>query len=348
MRVLIADDSLVFRSQIKAALDGVPGLEVVGVASNGRLALEKMQQTTVDLVILDMEMPELSGLETIKEIKQKGFNPKILVFSSYTTRGSSMTLEALALGAHDFVTKPQSEGINIENAAARIREELLPKVLQFENARSSAMPPKPVVGVTSSVFAKRDLETFHPQILVIGSSTGGPPALEAVLQGLSSLRVPVLIVQHMPPIFTASLAKRLSQVTELPCNEAKNGELVEPGHIYVAPGNYHLSIARRKDQIVCMLDQSPQRNSVRPAVDTLFESAAELFGSRVCAVVLTGMGEDGRLGCLRIKKQGGGVLIQDRESSVVFGMPGAVFSEGAFDYMGNLAGVNRHLRRLVA
>lgn len=349
MRVLIVDDSVVFRSQIKAALDGVPNIEVVGTANNGKIALQKLAQSSVDLVTLDMEMPEMGGLETIREIRKAKFNVKIIVFSSHTTSGSMAALDALTAGAQDFVAKPSGRDFTHQNAAEKIRTELVPKILQFFE-----LPPqnsKIEVPKRDEVrkFNAKDLTTFRPSVIVIGSSTGGPPALEKALAGLNkNHRVPIAIVQHMPPLFTASLANRLREIAGLEAAEAKDGEPLLPGRIYVAPGNYHLSIVKKNSKEIVKLDQGPQRNSVRPAVDVLFESAVSVYGSRVCGVVLTGMGEDGLIGAVAIKEGGGGVMIQNRASSVVFGMPGAVFNAGAYDFIGDVTAINEQIKRLVA
>jgi two-component system chemotaxis response regulator CheB len=290
MRVLIVDDSVVFRSQIKAALDGVPHIEVAGVANNGKIALQKLAQSSIDLVTLDMEMPEMDGLATIKEIRKAKFPVKIVVFSGNTERGSAAALDALASGAQDFVAKPSGDGITYENASQRIKEELVPKILQFTPSAEpkSALPPSATERIFSSTlqrvvaekktFLKKELETFHPACLVIGSSTGGPPALEKILTELSHpLRIPIVIAQHMPPVFTASLANRLQDSTGVKAAEAKDGEELLPNRIYVAPGNYHLSIVKRGMNNFLKLDQGAQRNSVRPAVDVLFESAAQVL-----------------------------------------------------------------------
>lgn len=355
MRVLVVDDSVVFRSQIKSALEGVPNVEVVGVANNGKIALQKLQQSSVDLVTLDMEMPEMDGLEAIKEIRKAKFPVKIIVFSAHTTRGSAAALEALAAGAQDFVAKPSGEDVSFENAADKIKNELVPKILQFVPAGGSAGRDSETglqkLGGSKSAssqrsFIRKDLDTFQPSVIVIGASTGGPPALEKALAGLTRpVRVPIVIAQHMPPVFTASLASRLQQLTGVPAAEAIDGEELRPDRIYVAPGNYHLSIAKRGAVAILKLDQGPQRNSVRPAVDVLFESAAEVFAHKVMGVVLTGMGEDGMLGSIAIKEKAGGVMIQDQMSCVVFGMPGAVFNCGAFDKIDSLAEISRYLKK---
>jgi two-component system chemotaxis response regulator CheB len=350
LRVLIVDDSVVFRSQIKMALQEVPAIEVVGVANNGKIALEKLAQNSVDLVTLDMEMPEMGGLETLRAIRQKKFPARVIIFSSHTTRGSEAALDALSAGADDFVAKPVAEpGNDFQSAATRIRSDLVPKMLQFFRSRGEETPAAVADGLApkkTANFSKRDLATFLPSAVVIGSSTGGPPALEKCLTGISSPpRIPIFIAQHMPPVFTASLARRLQEITGIVAAEGKDRELVAPNRIYIAPGDFHMSLRKVENDVRIHLDQGPQRNSVRPAVDNLFESAAKVYGSRCLAVVLTGMGEDGRIGCRAIKEAGGGVMIQDKGSCVVFGMPGAVYADGTFDEIGDLAAVQKVIRK---
>ena len=358
MRVLIVDDSVVFRSQIKAALEGSALIEVVGAANNGKIALQKLaQKSGVELITLDMEMPEMSGLETIKEIKKAGFPVKIIVFSSATTRGSEATLDALEAGADDFVAKPSGEGATFENASVRIRDELLPKILQFKKNQgidrkpaitSQSYSPGTLSNSSDSIkVAKKNLDTFIPSIIVIGSSTGGPPALEQVLTGIQHpLRIPIVIAQHMPAMFTTSLAKRIKTISGIETTEAVHGEPVKPGHIYIAPGNYHVSFQRIQAQTLFKLDQNPPRNSVRPSADTLFESAADHYGSRSMAFVLTGMGEDGLVGSRAIKKAAGGIMIQNKESCVVFGMPGAIFNAGLHDSIGSLHQIQAMINKM--
>lgn len=352
MRILIVDDSVVMRSQIKSSLDGIDNIEVVATANNGKIALQKLEQSSVDLVVLDMEMPELNGLETIKAIKLAKFKVRILVFSAYTKSGSELTLDALAAGADDFITKPSGPDMSLENATQKIREQLLPKILQFSSAISKAEKPTNHLQKTNHsavIFPKKTLSTFLPSAIVIGSSTGGPPALEKVLAHLvKPLRVPIFITQHMPPVFTQSFAKRLEHVTGISCDEAKHDEIVETNKIYIAPGDYHMKVVKTTDGLIkIQLDQGPQRNSVRPAVDHLFESAALVYGARTMGIVLTGMGEDGLVGAKAIKDANGGILIQDQASCVVFGMPGAIYNARYFDEVGNLTFINNLVQSMV-
>lgn len=338
MRVLVVDDSIVFRSSISAALKGIPGIEVVGAVSNGKIALDKLQQESVDLVTLDMEMPEMDGLQTLRAMKERGLTQKVIVFSSQTTRGAERALSALAAGASDVVAKPENSIGSFESAEKAIASVLIPKVLQFvANGRRikdglAILSPSENRGLPLATVRRLDPHRFPREIIVIASSTGGPSALEAIFKALpKKLDVPVLIAQHMPPVFTQILAKRLSEISGLSVAEAKQGELLRPGDVRIAPGDFHLSVAKNSEGLICKLDQGPQRNSVRPAADFLFESAAANWGDRVLGIVLTGMGEDGLVGARAIKKALGCVVIQDKVSCVVFGMPGAVASDGLQD-----------------
>jgi two-component system, chemotaxis family, protein-glutamate methylesterase/glutaminase len=357
MNILIVDDSVVFRSQIRAALDGQPFVESMSVAGNGKVALQRLAQGSIDLVTLDMEMPEMSGLETIREIRKAKFPVRIIVFSSHTRAGSEQALEALHLGADDFTSKPSGEGLTVANAAERIRLQLLPKVLQFAKpaiAAAHGLIPPAVAAAVPQVqkpahpqYDHKDLSTFLPAAIVIGCSTGGPPALERILMSLPRpCRVPILIAQHMPPVFTQSLARRLGSLTAMEAGEAVHNAAILPNRIYVAPGDFHFTVKKSGDDVIACLDKNPPRNSVRPSVDPLFETAAKVYGPRCMGVILTGMGEDGLIGCRAIKRASGGVIIQDKATSVVFGMPGAVFHDGCFDEIGPLEKINSVLRRM--
>ncbi|MBA92695.1 MAG: chemotaxis response regulator protein-glutamate methylesterase [Phyllobacteriaceae bacterium] len=356
LRVLVVDDSIVFRSQIKSALESHSDIEVVGTAANGKIALDKLSQLSVDLVTLDLEMPELNGIETLKEMRKRGFDTKVIVFSSKSKQGSEATLEALTSGAQDFLAKPSGENLSIETAGDAIRKQLLPKVIQFIASRPEMVDPLSEKVKTDSVvvnqasaqsqYLRKTIDTFNPSLIVIGSSTGGPAALEKIFTGLKgTLKIPIVICQHMPPIFTASLAKRLHQITEIEAKEASNLETIE-NKIYIAPGDFHLTIGGDEKNRFFKTDQRPLRNSVRPAVDHLFETASEAYQSKCMGIVLTGMGDDGAIGCDVIKKNAGGVMIQNKASCVVFGMPGAVFQLGAYDQQGDLEQIKSQIKRM--
>jgi two-component system chemotaxis response regulator CheB len=330
IKVLIIDDSLLFRSQIQLALKEIPEIEIVGTAANGQIAIEKMREIAVDVCTLDIEMPVLDGIETLKEMKRLGIKTKAIMFSSLTIAGAEKTLEAMNLGAVDFVTKPQADDSKI-SPSNKIRDCLLPKILSLFglSGRHSIAPAQ-----------KREKSSFqwnlfYPEILVIASSTGGPNALVEYFSLLRDpLPFPILVTQHMPPLFTASLAERIGAHSGKVSKEAVNGEILRPNQIYVAPGDFHLSITGDRKAPKVLLDQGAARNFVRPCADYLFESAANIFGKNTLGIVFTGMGRDGADGAAAVKAKRGAVLIQNEESCVVFGMPGAVFEEGNFDFEG--------------
>jgi two-component system chemotaxis response regulator CheB len=337
IRVLIVDDAVVVRRMVSDALNEDPAIEVVGTAPNGRIALSKIPQVNPDLVTLDIEMPELDGLQTLKELRRIYPKLPVIMFSTLTQRGAAATLDALALGATDYVTKPANVG-SVSLVLARIRDDLVPKIRALCPGVGGGEPvAAPAVSVVHAlpeaplrprVVAQRQ----RIDVVAIGVSTGGPNALSAMLPMLPhDLPVPVLIVQHMPPIFTRLLAERLSSLTGMPIEEAGNNDLLLPGHAWVAPGNYHMTVHRQDGETCIHLNQEPPENSCRPAVDVLFRSVAAVYGSHALAVVLTGMGHDGLRGAEHIQDAGGQLIVQDEASSVVWGMPGAVAKAGLTD-----------------
>ena len=351
MKILIVDDSVVFRSQIKSALEGIDDIVVVNSAANGKIALERLEQNPIDVIILDLEMPVMDGMAMLEEMRKKNFQQKVIVFAAPTGEGINLTLSALKAGASDFITKPNSNG-SLEQALEGIQKELVPKILQFKNkieqnknnvstinSALKVIPNNEVLNSLSKTNNKK-IDSFKAKSIGIGASTGGPNALENIFTKLNgvSLSIPIFLAQHMPPVFTEALAKRIQVISGHPAHEAKNGEIALPGHIYIAPGDFHMTVEKSLDerQIIIRLDQGPKRNSVRPAVDNLFESLAKTYGNSCVVFVLTGMGEDGLEGSKAIKSVSGGVIIQDAASSIVWGMPGAIFEANAFDYMGNL------------
>ncbi|HTZ44221.1 MAG TPA: chemotaxis response regulator protein-glutamate methylesterase [Jatrophihabitans sp.] len=327
IRVLIVDDSVVIRRLLADSLAVDPRVEVVATAANGQLALAKLATTAIDVVILDVEMPVLDGLQTLREIRRTNRRLPVIMFSTLTERGARITIEALASGASDYVTKPANVGSVAESREA-IRTQLLPRVLALGGSPAAA--PRAVPAPAPVIPARpAPPPTQVPSVLVIGSSTGGPEALGALLPQLpASLPVPVLIVQHMPPLFTTLLAERLNRTTALAVREAAGGEPLLPGTVYLAPGDFHLEVTAGHGRSRTALTSAPPEHYCRPSVDVLFRSAARCYGAGVLAVVLTGMGSDGRDGAGQIVRAGGQVLAQDRESSVVWGMPGAVAGAG--------------------
>jgi two-component system, chemotaxis family, protein-glutamate methylesterase/glutaminase len=332
IRILVVDDSVVIRRMVTDALAADPALEVAGSAANGRIALSKIPQVNPDLITLDIEMPEMDGLEALRELRKTYTKLPVIMFSTLTERGASATLDALALGANDYVTKPSNVG-SATAALERIREQLIPKI----KAHCPLISPsglKPAAALPKSPAAPRaKLDTRGPgapvEIVAIGVSTGGPNALAEVIPQLpASLPVPVVIVQHMPPIFTKLLAERLSSKSQIRVEEGQPGQTLEPGRAWVAPGDFHMAVERGKAGVHLITHRQPPENSCRPAVDVLFRSVAEVYGPRALGVVMTGMGQDGLRGSERIREAGGQVLAQDEATSVVWGMPGFVAQAG--------------------
>ncbi len=330
IRVLIVDDSVVVRKIVADVLSTDPELEVAAVAANGRIGLAKFAQLQPDIVTLDVEMPDMDGLEMLAAIRRIDPTVPIIMFSSQTERGAKTTLEALSRGATDYVTKPTNVG-NLAEAQQRIREELIPRIKAF----CRKVIASPVRVATSSGPIRnvpRTLTERPATVLAIGCSTGGPNALRAILADWKAdLPVPVVIVQHMPPVFTKQLAVSLTNWTGLNVTEASDGDKVVAGGIYIAPGDNHMTVVRRPTGVFVKLERTPPVNACRPAVDVLFQSVAEAYGPGTIAAVLTGMGKDGLRGCDAIRQRGGRIVVQDEATSVVWGMPGSVATAGLAD-----------------
>ena len=338
IRVLVVDDSVVIRRLVTHALEQDPSLDVVGAASNGGIALQRIPQFNPDVITLDIEMPDMDGMEMLRRIRREYPLLRVIMFSTLTERGAAVTLEALTLGADDYVAKASNEG-SLDRSMTRLREELVPKIKQFFHMpaqdRAVAQPePAHVPAAPPARWGTRVLPStkVRPRVVVIGVSTGGPTALGSILPELpAGFPLPVLVVQHMPPLFTRLLAERLHSACRLPVEEAGQGNPVEAGKILIAPGDFHLKVVSNGAGVRVCLDQAPPLNSCRPAVDALFTSIADVYGGAVIAVVLTGMGQDGLRGAGILKAQGASVLAQDEASSVVWGMPGAVVNAGLAD-----------------
>lgn len=326
IQVLVVDDSAVIRKVILTVLSEDPDVDVTATAPNGQIALQKISQQHFDLVTLDVEMPVMNGLETLAEIRKNRPSLPVIMFSTLTERGACTTLDALSLGASDYMTKPSGMG-NMSEGMQNIREELLPKIkaLCYKN-----LIPKAEANLRlgpeqrQQPFPKSKIE-----VLGIGVSTGGPNALTEIIPKLpKDLRVPVLIVQHMPPLFTKFFSERLSKKSQLPVSEAVQGTPLEPGHVWIAPGGFHMSIEKAGGTYNIQTHQGPPENSCRPSVDVLFRSLARHYGSHALVTILTGMGQDGLYGCKEIYEAGGEIYVQDKTTSVVWGMPGAVVNAG--------------------
>lgn len=334
IRVLVVDDSVVIRRLVTHALSEDTALEVVGVAANGSIALERLEQLNPDVITLDIEMPEMDGLMVLRRIKERLTRPRVVMFSTLTDRGAALTLESLALGADDYVTKAANAG-SLDRSLARLRQELVPKIKQFFSLPAGicvSRPPAAGVAVERAapvIAAGTGLAGARPKILAVGVSTGGPTALGSIMpQFPADFPLPILIVQHMPPLFTRFLAERLQTGTRLKVAEASDGARLAPGTVWIAPGDYHMRVCRDSSGTVLRMDQSPPENSCRPSVDVLFRSVAEVYGGAAIAVVLTGMGQDGLRGASILKTSQAYIVAQDEASSVVWGMPGAVAGAG--------------------
>ena len=330
IRVLVVDDSVVIRKLVSDLLSADRDIEVVGTAVNGRAALQKVAQLKPDIVTMDIEMPEMNGIESVRAIRATGNKIPIIMFSTLTERGAVATLDALAAGASDYVPKPANVG-SVSRSMEQVREALIPRIKSLvPRPGVSPHPAAPMVPLTASVQLHKP--TPPPsggyRLLVIGSSTGGPEALGALLHTLPPLPVAVAVVQHMPPLFTRQFAARLDRQLPYDVVEAEHGQPLRPGMVAIAPGDYHLEVAPDPTGLRTRLTQAPPENYCRPAVDVLFRSAVAAVGPAVLGVVLTGMGSDGCKGARLIVDRGGSGLAQDQATSVVWGMPGAVATAG--------------------
>lgn len=329
-RVLLVDDAVVVRKVLAQAIALDPALEVAATAVNGRIALAKFPALQPDIVLLDIEMPEMDGLETVRELRKIDSRVPIIMFSTLTERGAAVTFEALSLGATDYVTKPS----NIDGAATldAILKELIPKIRALCRLPTAhdVVAARPIPSPIAPSAVPR---LFSPaKIVVIGVSTGGPDALARVLPLLpADLPVPVLIAQHMPPIFTGMLASRLSAKSQMPVRECVSGQTVSAGCAIIAPGDFHMIALQENGFVTLKTHQGPRENFCRPSVDVLFRSVAPVYGERTLAVVLTGMGQDGLKGCEMLRAAGARVFVQDEATSVVWGMPGFVARAGLAD-----------------
>lgn len=319
IRVLLVDDSAVIRGLLTRIIEAESDMKVAGTAGDGEAGLRKIESIKPDVVILDIEMPNTDGLQALVRLRRVDRRLPVIMFSSLTERGATATMDALAKGASDYVAKPSGAG-TISEGMAKVSEDLLGKIRALVGTR--ARPE------STPLAARLTRRLILPSVdaVVIGCSTGGPPALETVLGAWTQpLPIPVLIVQHMPPIFTKALADRLSRKSAAAVVEAAHGMKVEAGTCYIAPGGRHMEVAGSPaGGAEIVINDGPPENSCRPSVDPLFRSASRVYGRNLLAAMLTGMGQDGLEGTRVISGLGCPVLVQDEESSVVWGMPGAV------------------------
>ena len=355
IRVMVVDDSAVIRGLITRMLESDDDINVVASVGNGQLAVSNLERSPVDVIILDIEMPVMDGLTALPKLIAVDKSVKIIMASTLTARNAEVSLKALSMGATDYVPKPStSREISGEND---FRRDLLEKVKSLGAMRrhevggtvTARKAPAPSPGVTAgakpaeqsaeipskwelrdpSKVSLREPGKMKPDILAIGSSTGGPQALFAFLKGLNkNINIPVVITQHMPATFTTILAEHISRMSGWECKEAKTGDRLEPGKILLAPGDYHMLIEQKGTDRAVRVTQDPPENFCRPAVDPMLRSVVKVYGPRVLTVILTGMGNDGEKGSKVVVESGGTVIAQDEKSSVVWGMPGAVATAG--------------------
>ncbi len=340
IRVMVVDDSAVVRGLISRMIEAEKDMTVSASVGNGQIAVSTFARTEIDIIVLDIEMPVMDGLTALPKLLEVDREVKVIMASTLTVRNAEISIRALDRGAADYVPKPSSS--RELSGGMDFQRELIEKVRSLGSIRREVRrakgPSKPGAraAVAAPILKKapvaiklRPMPDFRPDVLAIGSSTGGPQALLSVLKGIGpNPRIPIFITQHMPATFTAVLADHISRSTGLACAEAKDGETVVPGRIFLAPGNFHMIVERKGTQVVVRLNDGPPENYCRPAVDPMLRSIAKVYGSRTLVTILTGMGADGLKGGKEVTAAGGAVIAQDEATSVVWGMPGAVATEG--------------------
>lgn len=355
LRILVVDDTALFRRIVSDALSRLPGVEVIGTAPNGKIALERVASLSPDLITLDIEMPEMDGLETLDALRQRGLKCGVIIVSALTRKGGDLTIRALERGAFDFITKPEAGDQSstlaaISNALAPIlrayrRHQEIRSILKTGSvpvAESKPTPPLPQRPEVRPVLRRSEM-------VLVGVSTGGPNALAKLLPALpANFPAPILIVQHMPALFTQSLAASLDKKCPLTVKEAEDGETILPGTVYIAPGGRHMKFATGLNGTSLLnITDDPPENNCRPSVDTLFRSVANQFPGSTTAVIMTGMGSDGVLGLRLLKRKDAYIIAQDEASCVVFGMPGEAIKAGIVDVVVPLDQIAETLHRSV-
>ena len=360
LRILVVDDTIVYRKAVSDILAEIPGVEVVGIAHNGKIAMSKIAALKPDLLTLDIEMPEMNGLEVLAELQKSHPAVGAIMLSTLTADGSEMTMKALELGAFDFILKPQNSANQLEGKN-QIKEALLPILEAFRNShnatsflgtkgvftrprtalpeKATGVPLRPQATTGTSSTARTSVRRGKSEIVTIGISTGGPNALSQMLPLLpGDLGVPVVIVQHMPPVFTKSLAASLNAKCALTVKEAEEAETIQPNTVYIAPGGKQMKLAASPDgkNRIIRITNDPPENSCRPSADYLFRSVGDYYVGRTTAVIMTGMGSDGTKGLQLLKQKGALIIAQDEATCVVYGMPKAPIQQGLTDIIAPL------------
>ena len=375
IRVMVVDDSAILRGLLSKIIDGEPNMKTVETASNGKRALYYLERSDPEVIILDIEMPEMDGLEAIPKILEMRPDLKIIMASTLTERNASISLRAIELGASDYLAKPSTSLASKDNTAEDFKKSLLEKIEVLGRAlrdsrgnRRSTAKTGPVKQTTKAPHPRSSDEesndqsglgqplsaivpvpSFRPKVIAIGSSTGGPQALMTLFKQLNQIKInlPIVITQHMPATFTKILADHIEKQVGRPCKEAETGDPLLPKTIYVAPGGYHLTFEARDDQTVCILNEGEPVNFCRPSVDVMLSSLIEQFGGKILTLILTGMGQDGLKACRKLKEKGGKVIAQDSATSVVWGMPGAVVDAGVHDYVMAIDNIGPAVEKIV-
>jgi two-component system chemotaxis response regulator CheB len=340
---MVCDDSVVIRAAVTRILESDPRIKVVARVADGAAALAEVRRQSIDVVVLDIEMPVMDGLTALPQLLAADPSLRVIMASTLTTRGADIALRALRLGAADYLPKPSASAIQDDS----FRRELIAKVAGLARLRRDTSPIPSAASVPPKL-ALRAASRQRPVLLAVGSSTGGPQALFTFVQGLGrELPIPVVLTQHMPKSFTPILAEHLGKLGGLPCTEARHGEALLPGHIYLAPGDQHFLVESHAGKLRARLTDDPPENFCRPSVDPMLRSAATACGGRVLVVMLTGMGHDGLAGTTAVIQAGGTALAQDERTSVVWGMPGAIAQAGLCHAILPLPSIAAKTRELV-
>jgi two-component system chemotaxis response regulator CheB len=389
IEVLVCDDSALMRNLISRIIDSTDGMTTIGTAMNGKFCLQKIPQLKPDLILLDIEMPEMTGVQFLEERKKQGIDIPVVILSSIATKGAAVTMQCLDLGASDFITKPGgSTSSNISSITSSIIEKIASYGSRYARRKGKQIYPieafmqqAKLKEATDAAIKTGLLDKINPQatkvselpptlwqpkkkepqtiiperepgpidIVAIGISTGGPNALREVLAKIDpKFPKPILIVQHMPAGFTKEFASSLDRICPLNVKEAEDGDLIHPGQVYVAPGDYHIKVEKSTLCNIIRLSQEPQRNGHRPSADVLFESVAKMYKNRALGVIMTGMGKDGAVELAEMRKQGAWTLGQDEKSAIVYGMPRAAFELGAVQKQVSLEDMASEMNKLLA
>jgi two-component system chemotaxis response regulator CheB len=350
IKVLVVDDSSLMRKLISSFFESVADVEVVGTAMNGRFALQKIETLSPDVVVSDIEMPEMNGIEFLREKKRRGLEVPVIILSAHAERGAKVTMEAIAAGASDFLLKPSAGG---RAGLPQVADQLIQLVRIYGRLAKKGERPEPEAPAKPVEPAPpprrrvplRPTETI--EVIAIGVSTGGPNALRTIFPKLrADLGIPILVVQHMPAGFTEEFALSLNRICPLEVKEAEDGDVVSPGRVLVAPGDRHMSVAAKPLAKVVRLDDSAPVHGHKPSVDVLFSSVAKAYRNRACALIMTGMGKDGAEAIGEIYEEGGMTAAQDAESCIVFGMPKVAIGLGYIHRVLPLPDIHDFLNRL--